>query len=274
MTASVRFVAIGDSFTEGVGDHYPDGTERGWADLVALGWADATGEAIQYANLAIRGRLIWQIVEEQLEPALALRPTHLSFVGGGNDLLRYGRKVEDVAEAFTKVLQRCDEEGVQLITHTGANPSARLPLSDWIQKRGTQLSEAVVQRMAGRPDVHLAKHWCDEVLAGQDFWTEDRLHMNQWGHHRVAARVLTCLGMEAPDSWWSPSVPVPPPNLTGPAFYWAHVLPWVRRRLTGRSSGDSRVPKFSEWTTIAPASSDPDRPGFQSRLPDPSQLKG
>ena len=45
-------------------------------------------EPIEYANLAIRGRLVWPIVEEQLEPALALKPTHLSFNGGGNDMLR------------------------------------------------------------------------------------------------------------------------------------------------------------------------------------------
>ena len=76
----VRFVAIGDSFSEGVGDELPDGTVRGWADLAALGWADALGEPISYANLAIRGRLAWPVVEEQLEPALALSPTHLSFL--------------------------------------------------------------------------------------------------------------------------------------------------------------------------------------------------
>ena len=75
--ASVRFVAIGDSFTEGVGDELPDGVVRGWADLTAAGWADSLGEPIQYANLAIRGKLVWPIVEQQLEPALALKPTHL-----------------------------------------------------------------------------------------------------------------------------------------------------------------------------------------------------
>ena len=85
---SVRYVAIGDSFTEGVGDELPDGSVRGWADLVAKGWADGTGRPIEYANLAIRGKLIWPIVDEQLERALALRPTHGSFNGGGNDMLR------------------------------------------------------------------------------------------------------------------------------------------------------------------------------------------
>jgi len=71
---AIRYVAIGDSFTEGMGDELPDGRVRGWADLVAQGWADGTGEQIEYANLAIRGKLIAPIVEQQLEPALALKP--------------------------------------------------------------------------------------------------------------------------------------------------------------------------------------------------------
>ena len=72
----MRFVAIGDSFTEGVGDELPDGRVRGWADIAAQGWADAAGEPIEYANLAIRGKLIEPIVAEQLredaiDPGLA-----------------------------------------------------------------------------------------------------------------------------------------------------------------------------------------------------------
>lgn len=252
MTAAIRFIAIGDSFTEGVGDPNTDGTVRGWADIAALGWASARGEAIAYANLAIRGRLIWQIVEEQLEPALALKPTHLSFVGGGNDMLRPGRKVGQVADAFSKVLQRCDEEGVRLIVHTGANPSARLPMSRFIQRRGDQLADAVVERVDGRPDVLRALHWSDEELAGPAYWSEDRLHMNARGHHRVAARVLATLGIEVPEEWWSlpvyPEAPVP----RGVAYYRAYVWPWFRRRLTGRSSGDGRAPKFGDWIAVEP----------------------
>ena len=81
--AAIRYIAIGDSFTEGVGDEQPDGSVRGWADLVAQGLANATGQPVQYANLAIRGRLLAPIIEEQLEPALALRPTLITFNGGG-----------------------------------------------------------------------------------------------------------------------------------------------------------------------------------------------
>jgi len=182
----VRYVAIGDSFTEGVGDELPDGRVRGWADLVAQGWADAAGTPIEYANLAIRGKLIEPIVAEQLEPALALKPTHLSFNGGGNDMLRPRTSVSHVADLFSHVLRRCDEEGVRLIVLSGANPSAQLPLSRVIQRRGDLLSAGVEARIADRPDVVRAWNWPDRELQRPGYWSEDRLHMNPRGHHRVA----------------------------------------------------------------------------------------
>lgn len=252
MVASVRYVAIGDSFTEGVGDELPDGHVRGWADLVAQGWADAAGEPIEYANLAIRGKLVWPIVEEQLEPALALRPTHLSFNGGGNDMLRPRTSVARVVEAFETVLHRCDEEGVQLILLSGANPSAQLPLGRLVQRRGDLLSRAVEAQFAHRQDVVRALNWFDRELATPPYWSEDRLHMNSRGHHRVAARVLSALGMEPPTEWWS-LPPLPSAGTRGAAYYRDHVGPWVRRRLTGTSSGDGREPKFATWTEFTPS---------------------
>jgi lysophospholipase L1-like esterase len=251
--ASVRYVAIGDSFTEGVGDELPDGRVRGWADLVAQGWADARGEPVEYANLAIRGKLVWPIVDEQLEPALALGPTHLSFNGGGNDMLRPRTSIAHVVSAFERVLQRCDEQGVQLIVLSGANPSAQLPLSRVIQRRGDLLSAGVVARLADRPDVVRALNWPDRELSTGGYWSEDRLHMNARGHHRVAARVLTALGMEPPAGWWSlPSLP-DAARLAGGAYYREHLGPWVRRRLTRTSSGDGREPKYAGWTTFDPS---------------------
>ncbi|QIG40743.1 SGNH/GDSL hydrolase family protein [Microbacterium sp. 4R-513] len=251
--ASVRYVAIGDSFTEGVGDELPDGRVRGWADLVAQGWADALGESVDYSNYAIRGKLVWPIVHEQLEPALALQPTHLSFNGGGNDMLRPRTSIAHVVAAFDHVLNRCDEEGVRLIVLSGANPSAQLPLSRVIQRRGDLLSAAVSARLDERPDVIRALNWPDRELSTAGYWSEDRLHMNARGHHRVAARVLTALGMEPPAAWWSlPALPEAAP-LAGSAYYRTHVGPWVRRRLTRTSSGDGREPKYGAWTPIEPS---------------------
>ena len=250
--ASVRFVAIGDSFTEGVGDELPDGRTRGWADLVAQGWANAAGQAIQYANLAIRGKLIWPIVEEQLEPALALNPTHLSFNGGGNDMLRPRTSISRVVDAFSRVLERCDEQGVRLILLSGANPSGQLPLGGLVQRRGDQLSRAVVERIEDRPDVIRALNWPDHELSRPPYWSQDRLHMNARGHHRVAARVLDALGEDPPPAWWSlPEIP-DAGTLRGIAYYREHVAPWVRRRLTRTSSGDGRTAKYADWVTIEP----------------------
>ena len=250
--ASVRYVAIGDSFTEGVGDELPDGHVRGWADLVAQEWADAAGEPIAYANLAIRGKLVRPIVEEQLEPALALKPTHLSFNGGGNDMLRPRTSVARVVAAFETVLRRCDEDGVQLIVLSGANPTAQLPLRRVIQRRGDLLSHAVQSRLASRTDVVQAYNWFDQELATPPDSSEDLLHMNARGHHRGAARVLDALGFEPPAAWWS-LPPLPSAGARGAAYYREHVAPWVRRRLTGTSSGDGRTAKFAEWTEFAPA---------------------
>jgi lysophospholipase L1-like esterase len=249
----IRYVAIGDSFTEGVGDELPDGRVRGWADLVAEGWADGIGAPIAYANLAIRGKLIEPIVEQQLEPALALKPTHLSFNGGGNDILRPRADVGRVLDLFAHVLRRCDEEGVTLVLLSGADPTRQLPMGRVMKRRGDLLSRLVEQRLAGRDDVVRAYNWFDAELATPRFWSEDRLHMNARGHHRVAARVLEALGVPAPQGWWNLPELTEQDRLRGLAYYREHVGPWVKRRLTGTSSGDGREPKFGGGWTIVQA---------------------
>lgn len=249
--SAVRLAVIGDSFSEGVGDELPDGYVRGWGDLAAQGWANARGESVQYANLAIRGKLAWQIVEQQLERALALEPTHLSFNGGGNDMLRPRTDIEHVADAFTRVIRRCDEEGVTPIVLSGANPSDHLPLGQLTQRRGDALTEAVTRRLSDRPDVIRALNWPDRRLRQPEYWSPDRLHMNAYGHHRVAARVLRALGVEPEASWWEPQGAAEPPA-RGVLYYREHVGPWVRRRLTGTSSGDGREPKHPDWVVRTP----------------------
>ena len=248
----IRYIAIGDSFTEGVGDELPDGTVRGWADLVAQGWADSRGAAISYANLAIRGKLIQPIVDEQLERALALRPTHLSFNGGGNDMLRPRTPISRTADAFSHVLRRCDEEGVTMIVLSGANPSAQLPLPRLIQRRGDALSHAVVDRIAGRDDLVVALNWPDRELSDPSFWSVDRLHMNSRGHHRVAARVLDALGQQVPAGWWRLEGLDETVRLGRSRYLREHLGPWVKRRLTGTSSGDGRSAKFADWLRVEP----------------------
>lgn len=249
---TVRYVAIGDSFTEGVGDEFPDGAPRGWADLTAQGWAEATGEQIEYANLAIRGRLIAPILAEQLEPALALGPTHLSFNGGGNDMLRPRADIERIADAYLRVLERCDEEGVTLISLAGADPSFQLPLGRLIRRRGDALADAVLRRLRHRSDVVIADNWHDPAFADPSLWSEDRLHLGPTGHHRVAGRVLRSLGF-APLAYSTQTPRQPLRARRGSVqYYRQHVTPWLRRRLTGTSSGDGRAAKYPDFVPIDP----------------------
>src|SRR5258705_11869378 len=80
-----RYVAIGDSSTEGL--HDPDGSGgfRGWADRLAGHIATHQG-GLEYANLAIRGRGTAQIRAEQVPVALAIEPDLGTGVAGLNNL--------------------------------------------------------------------------------------------------------------------------------------------------------------------------------------------
>src|SRR5205823_1884261 len=136
--ALMRYVAIGDSFTEGVGDERPDGSVRGWADLVAAGLAAAAGHTVEYANLAVRGRLLESIVTDQLDRALAMSPppTLISLNGGGNDMLRPGADMARLARLTEEAVRRCTDAGVPVLLLAGPDPSGGLPLGSVMHRRG------------------------------------------------------------------------------------------------------------------------------------------
>src|SRR5215211_343528 len=87
MTSYRRYVAIGDSSTEGLEDPDGQGGYRGWADRLAQQLADSQDEPLEYANLAVRGLRMHEIRESQLEAALALEPDLLTVFGGVNDVI-------------------------------------------------------------------------------------------------------------------------------------------------------------------------------------------
>ncbi|MEV0898301.1 SGNH/GDSL hydrolase family protein [Actinoplanes sp. NPDC049802] len=244
-----RYAAIGDSFTEGLGDTLPDGTERGWADLVAAGLA--TFGPVEYVNLAIRGRLLEPIVNDQLEAALALSPapTLLSFNGGGNDMLRRGASLERLVGLTERVIDRCSAAGVPLLLVSGADPSDHLPLGNRFRRQGEQLT-AAVERLLPREGVTFVDCFRDRELRHRAYWSADRLHLNAAGHRRVASLVLAGLGRPVSPHVLDPG-PAPAFHLLREArYYGEHVLPWIGRRLRGRSSGDDRAPKYADWTPI------------------------
>ncbi|QIM17289.1 SGNH/GDSL hydrolase family protein [Leucobacter insecticola] len=248
----MRYVAIGDSFTEGVGDEQPDGSVRGWADLVAQGIADATGEPIQYANLAIRGRLLRAIIAEQLEPALALGPTLVSFNGGGNDMLRPGTDMAWIVRETERTLRRIREAGAEPVLLAGANPTGGLPSGGRVAQKGDALT-AAAGHIAKKLGIRFSDNWHDTELRGRQYWSRDRLHLAPVGHHRVASNVLRTLGYPHPADWEIEAASIPSPTRREQLAYTReHVLPWINRRLTGRSSGDGRTAKHPEFIWVLP----------------------
>lgn len=246
----MRYVAIGDSFTEGVGDERADGSVRGWADRVAEGLAVASGQPVQYANLAIRGRKLGPIVDEQLEPALALRPTLITYNGGGNDIMRRQVDMAGLMGLSRHVVRRCREAGVTLVVLAGPDPTSRIPLGTVVHRRGEALTADIVD-LTTEAGLTFVDMWHDREIRRPGYWGADRIHLNSMGHRRVARQVLAALGHRAPDD------PGPPPEhrrslADDLAFYRRHVGPWVRRRVQRRSSGDHRTAKHPDYVIISP----------------------
>jgi lysophospholipase L1-like esterase len=253
---TIRIVTIGDSFTEGMNDYLPDGTPLGWADRVAAGLAAAHPDReVWYANLAIRGRKIGSIVTDQLDAALALDPppTHLTFNGGGNDMLRPRFSDERMAALTSRVLDRCAEQGVAVVILTGADPSDRLPAGKRMRRLGARLTQIVEELIDSRDGVMFVDNFRASEGRNHAWWSEDRLHLSSLGHQWIASRVLTAMG-----------VPTDPPTAADAdavrgslgaeaRYWWTYVVPWMGRRLRGRSSGDGREPKFPAWTRVPAA---------------------
>jgi lysophospholipase L1-like esterase len=236
-------VAVGDSFTEGMSDRLPDGSYRGWADLLAGRMATRT-PGFRYANLAVRGKLIGQIVEEQVDVAVAMRPDVITLVGGLNDTLRpkvdMGRVRALLEEAVERLAPAC--ERLVLMRSPGRNG----PVLERFRPRMEELF-SVVDKLADRHGALVVDLYGAPSLADPRMWDVDRLHLTAEGHSRVAEAVWQTLGYEPEDKEWrTPMPPTPPPGWAArPAadasFARQHLLPWIGRRLTGRSSGDGRT---------------------------------
>ncbi|MGY6498834.1 MAG: SGNH/GDSL hydrolase family protein [Microcella sp.] len=246
------YAAIGDSFSEGMGDELADGTPRGWADLVALGFAHAAGAPVGYANFAIRGRLLGPILAEQLQPAIDLGPELLTINGGGNDIMRPRISMAATADRLVSAAERASDAGIRAVIVSGANPTRHIPMGPVFQRRGDELAVAVADRIAAsRAGVGFVDNWSDPALTELRYWSIDRLHLNSLGHARVAANVLAELSVPVPPADGPNELDVERPRT---AEYWReYVLPWIGRRLTGRSSGDGRTAKRPTLEPIAPA---------------------
>ena len=255
------FVAIGDSFTEGLHDPDPGGGYRGWADLVA-GALSARQPGFRYANLAIRGKRLGEVVAEQVPRAVELAPDLVSLAAGGNDILS-GADVDALAAEFEPAVAKLQAAGCRVLIFTGFDPRM-FPVIRLLRGR----IAAYNMHLRGIADEYgcdLVDLWSMRVLKDTRAWSPDRLHLTTEGHRRVALRACEVLGVPVAEDWRAPLSPEslspsslsPAPRAWRPAnrarwlaarrqdARWAreYAAPWVRRRFGGTSSGDGVPPK-------------------------------
>jgi len=245
------FVAIGDSFTERLNDSDPGGGFRGWADRVA-GAMSAQRPGFRYANLAIRGKLLGQVVAEQLPRAVELAPDLVSLAAGGNDILR-GADVDALAATFESAVAKLQAAGCRVLIFTGFDPRM-FPVIRLLRGR-IAAYDMHLRGIADSSGCDLVDLWAMPALKDLRAWSPDRLHLTTEGHRQVARRACEVLGIPAGEDWRVPPPPaLLPADLPGRSRWlaarrqdarWAiqYAGPWVRRRLGGTSSGDGVSPK-------------------------------
>ena len=239
------FVAIGDSFTEGLNDPGPDGHYRGWADRLASILASTRPE-LRYANLAIRGKYLNQIIDDQLPFALEAQADLVSFCAGGNDILKPNGDPDEIAERYEEAVRQLRAAGSQVLIFTGFD-TRETPVLRLVRGRVATYN-GHLRAIADRNDCLLVDTWAMRILRDRRAWSDDRLHLSPEGHRRVALRAAEVLGVPTGEDWDEPWPPAPAPDwLTDRRsdLKWTreHFVPWIGRHLRGRSSGDGLPPK-------------------------------
>ncbi|MCX5308862.1 SGNH/GDSL hydrolase family protein [Streptomyces sp. NBC_00160] len=243
----LRYVALGDSQTEGLGDGDDTVGLRGFADRFAE-HLTAVNPGLRYANLAVRGRLAGQVRAEQLGPALELRPDLATVVAGVNDILRPRFDAAEVAGHLEEMFAALTAAGAHVATVTFPDLGKIVPLARPVAPRIADLNDRI-RAAAARHGVTVAETARPAAVSDPRMWTDDRLHASPVGHERIAAALAHAVGLPGSDDSWTH--PLPPPR-TAPGgstmaaeLRWAAAFlgPWLGRRLRGRSSGDGRTAK-------------------------------
>ncbi|MCZ4123728.1 SGNH/GDSL hydrolase family protein [Streptomyces sp. H39-S7] len=254
----LRYVALGDSQTEGLGDGDDTTGLRGFADRFAEHLTAAHPD-LRYANLAVRGRLAGQVRAEQLGPALALRPDLATVVAGVNDLLRPRFDAAAVAAQVEEMFAALTSSGAHVVTLTFPDIGKIAPLARPLAPRVLELN-AHLRAAAARHGVTVAETAHHAVTTDPRLWTADRLHAAPVGHQRIAAALAHALELPGSSDAWTHPLPPPRTSLTrrqiaAAEARWATAFlgPWLGRRLRGRSSGDGRTAKRPHLLPLDPA---------------------
>lgn len=250
-----RYVAVGDSSTEGLVDDDGQGGFRGWADRLAE-HVDAAYPGLAYANLAVRGLSAGEIAASQLAAAIALRPDLATVVAGMNDLLRRNFDAERVAATVGAMVGALRDGGATVVTFTIPDVSRRMRLGQTLTARTAALN-ACLRRVAAERDALLLDLASAPLSQDPRMWAVDRIHGNPEGHRRIGEALAHLVGLPgaAPGSLSEQLPPLPPRRLSDlavdAAWVATYVVPWAIRRLRNRTTGHGRVAKRPHLAPVA-----------------------
>ena len=249
-----RYVALGDSSTEGLDDPDGAGGYRGWADRLAEHVASAH-PGLLYANLGVRGRSAGEIRATQLAPALAMRPDLATVVAGMNDLLRRRFDAVAVASEVGEMVRGLRAIGATVITFTIPDVSRRMRLGTRMTARTVALNRELKQ-MAEDAGALLLDLAGLELAHDPRMWAVDRIHGNSEGHARIGEQLAHMLGVPGCEPGLHRPVEPPPPRrrreLVVEDLAWVarFVAPWAWRRMRGRTTGDGIEPKRPQLAPV------------------------
>jgi lysophospholipase L1-like esterase len=249
------YVAIGDSFTEGLNDELPDGSFRGWADrlaeILAAGQPD-----FEYANLSLRGKMLDEILDEQLPIALDLKPGLVTMCAGGNDIIVPGADVDAVAARVEDGVATLTAAGIPVLLFNGPDTKALSVMSVLRGKVG--IYNAHLWAIAQRHGARMVDLWTMTPLHDRRAWSDDRLHFSPDAHRRIALRAAEVLSVPVDGDWREPWPDEPEQShwlasrRSDLAWTKVHLLPWIRRQIKGESMGDGLSPKRPQLAPLVP----------------------
>ena len=250
-----RYVAIGDSSTEGLDDPDGQGGFRGWANRLAERVAQSQG-TVQYANLAVRGLRTGDVLATQLDRAIGMRPNLATVFAGTNDVVARRFDPDHVGRDMEAMQAGLRSAGATVLTFTLPDLTPVMPMARWVRPRVLALNNALraAAQRSGALLVDIAQH---PVASDPRLWSGDRLHANSLGHARIAEALANLIGLPGATTAWS--VPLREPwaptigDRVSAEIRWGreHLLPWILRHLRGRSSGDGVVAKRPELAELS-----------------------
>ncbi|MBY6060846.1 glycosyltransferase [Microbacterium esteraromaticum] len=241
-----RYVALGDSLTEGLCDPAPDGTLRGWADRLALLLA-GSGE-LRYANLAVRSRRVRDVCGPQLDRAVELRPDLVSILIGANDLVGARPDTVALAAEVERAVRRLRETGADVLLVTPFLP--RRWAASIFAHRFAQFSSELA-RVAERTGAVLLDSDLHPSLPERPNWGDDLVHLSSRGHRFLAYRAGELLGVPFADELGALDAVLHADEVLSRGLWWRrHALPWLWRRMRGRTAGDGLVAKHSGYVRV------------------------